>query len=102
MAQARRRPPPAGARRPPPGRGRGRPAPPPAEDEFDEELAPAEPPVWERIILSRSFRVVVIATVLSAAIAVITFLIGPATITRGAGYVGSVIGRQGTRVGGLA
>jgi hypothetical protein len=102
MAQARRRPPPPGARRPPPGRGRGRPAPPPEEDDYDEELAPAEPPVWERIILSKSFRLVVGATFAAAALAVLVFLIGPGNITRGIGYAAAVVGRQSNRLGGLA
>src|SRR5260221_13507305 len=82
VAQARRRPPPTAGRRPPPGARRppaGR-RPPPEEEYYEEEEAPAGPPAWERIILSRSFRLVVGATVGAAAIAVIVFLVGPANI----------------------
>jgi hypothetical protein len=100
MAQARRRPPPAGARRPPPGR---RPPPPEPEEEYeDEELGPGEAPLWERVLLSKTFRLVVGATFAAAAIAVVVFLVGPATISRAVAYGGTVVGRQGGRLGGLA
>jgi hypothetical protein len=100
MAQRPRRPPPAGARRPPPGR---RPPPPEPEEYEDEELEPDdEPPAWERVILSKSFRLVVGATFAAAAIAVIVFLVGPANISRAVAYGGAVVGRQGGRLGGLA
>src|SRR4051794_8437695 len=99
MAQAGRRPPPPRARRPAPGRRR----PPPEPDEYeDEELESDEPAAWERVILSRTFRLVVGATFAAAAIAVLVFLIGPANISRSTAYAGAVVGRQGGRIGGLA
>src|SRR5437867_2565797 len=99
MAQARRRPPPTARRRPPPGR---RAPPPPAEDEeYGEEVA-EEQPFWERIILSKSFRLVVGSTFAAAAIAVLVFLIGPANVSRGVGYISSVVSRQSGRLSGLA
>jgi hypothetical protein len=99
MAQ-RRRPPPPGARRPPP---RDRRPPPPEPDDFeDDELDPDEPPAWERVILSRTFRLVVGATFGAAAIAVVVFMIGPANISRALGYAGAVVSRQSGRMGGAA
>src|SRR3989442_12423821 len=100
MAQSRRRPPPAGPRRPPPGR---RPPPPRPDDYEDEELEEEdEPPLWERLILSKAFRLLVGATFAAAAIAVLVFLVGPANISRAVAYGGTVVGRQSGRLGGLA
>ena len=102
MAQARRRPPAAGGRRPSPGGRRspsGRRAPPPEEEYYEEEeYVPDGPPVWERVILSRTFRLVVGATVIAAALAVIVFLIGPANISRAAGMGTNFVTRQSGRV----
>ncbi|HEY3107351.1 MAG TPA: hypothetical protein VGL23_01265, partial [Chloroflexota bacterium] len=99
MAQGRRRSPPARPRRPPPGRRR-----PPERQEYeDEELEEEdEPPLWERLILSKAFRLLVGATFAAAAIAVLAFLVGPANISRAVGYGGAVVGRQSGRLGGLA
>src|SRR5690349_20567420 len=100
---ARRRPPPAGQRRPPPGR---RPPPPPEpEEEYDDEELDEEddgPPLWERLILSRGFRLAVGATFAAAAIAVLAFLIGPANVSRAVAYAGTLVGQQSGRLGGLA
>jgi hypothetical protein len=97
MAQVRRRPPP-GARRPPPGRR------PPPPDEYEDELeeeAPVGPPFWERVILSKGFRLIVGATFGIAALAVLTFLIGPATIGQVVGSSTGFVGRQVGRLGAL-
>ena len=91
MAQVRRRPPP-GRGRPPPGR-----RPPPPEPDEEEEV-PSGPPLWERVILSKSFRLVVGATFGIAALAVLVFLIGPANISRYAGSAGGFVGRQTGRL----
>jgi hypothetical protein len=89
---ARRRPPPG---RRPPGRR------PPPREEIEEELPP-QPPIWERIILSKTFRLVVGTTFAAAAIAVLIFLIGPANISRTVGAAAQFAARQSGRVGGLA
>lgn len=90
-----RRPPPRGGRRPPPGRR------PPREEPVEEELPP-QPPVWERIILSKTFRLVVGTTFAAAAIAVLIFLIGPGNISRTVGAAAQWTARSSLRVGGLA
>jgi hypothetical protein len=96
MAQVRRRPPRAGGR-PPPGRGRGRP-PEPAEE---EELLPPEPPFWERVILSRTFRLILAATFASAALALLTYAVGMQTMASAVGSAIDFASRQSGRVAGL-
>src|SRR5687768_4749785 len=91
MAQVRRRPP-RGGGRPPPGRGRGRA---PAEE---EELLPPEPPFWERVILSRTFRLILAATFASAALALITFAVGMQTMAAALGSAVDFTSRQSGRV----
>lgn len=93
MAQVRRRPPP-GRGRPPPGR-----RPPPPRDFEDEEEVPAGPPLWERVILSKTFRLVVGATFGIAALVVLAFLVGPANVSRTAGSAVGFVGRQANRLG---
>src|SRR5439155_16711572 len=98
MAQVRRRPPPPGRGRPPPGR-----RPPPQqveEDDFEEEV-PAGPPLWERIILAKGFRLVVGGTFVAAALAVLVFLIGPGSVAGGLGAFGGFVGRQTGRLSSL-
>jgi hypothetical protein len=93
VAQVRRRPPTRGGR-PPPRGGRGR-APEPAEE---EELLPPEPPFWERIILSRTFRLLVFATFASAGLALVTFAVGLQTIGAAAGDAFDFTKRQAGRL----
>ena len=57
-------------------------------------------PPWERFILSRSFRLVVGATFAVAAIAVLIFLVGPATISRALDVGGRLHRPPGRAVGG--
>src|SRR5687768_12270308 len=105
MAQVRR-PGPEGRRRP--GRGTGRAVPParrngrgpaPRARQFDEE--PPEAPFWERVVLSGTFRFVVGATLASAALAVLVFLIGPGALGLAASTATSFATRQSVRVGAL-
>lgn len=92
MAQVRRRPPARGGR-PPPRGGRAR-----AEPTEEEELLPPEPPFWERVILSKTFRLVVGATFASAAIAVLAVVVGPATMTAALGSAVDFTQRQSGRL----
>ena len=96
MAQVRRRPPARGGR-PPPRGGRGR-APEPTEE---EELLPPEPPFWERLILSRTFRLLAFATFASAGIALLTFAVGIQTMGAAAGSAVDFARRQSGRLVGM-
>src|SRR5687767_11566980 len=100
-----RRPPP-GRGRPPPGRGRppaGRGRPPPEQFEEEEELdVPQGPPLWERAILSRTFKLVVGITCAFAAVAILMLLLGPAVVFGAIGSGVGFAGRTAARVGGMA
>ena len=94
MAQARRRPPPGGARRPPGRR------PPEAEEEEEEiPIASPAPPVWERMILSRTFKMIVMGVFAAAFLSVVVYLIGPTTVNASLGNMGGYLGRNTGRLG---
>jgi hypothetical protein len=97
MAQVRRpgrgRPGPERARAGRGGRGPARGARAPAE-----EQAP-EAPFWERVVLSGTFRVVVGAMLVSAALAVLIFLIGPRALGVAASAATSFATGQSLRLG---
>ncbi|HEY3078280.1 MAG TPA: hypothetical protein VGM69_00075 [Chloroflexota bacterium] len=85
-------------RRRPPSRRDGR-GPDRRPRELEEEQPP-EAPFWERIVLSGTFRVVVGATLASAALAVLIFLIGPTALGLAASAATSFATRQSLRLGG--
>jgi len=75
---------------PPRGRGAGR-----GRAKEAEPAAPPQPPIWERIILSRNFRRVVGITFVAAAIAILVMLVGPGAVTAGAGKAAIFVVAQG-------
>lgn len=88
------------ARRRPPPRGRGA-----ARGRAAEPGAPPPPkprPFWERVILSRGFRVVVGATLASAAIAIAILVVGPVTIGGATGAALAFVASQTGRLGQLS